>query len=85
MCGAAVASTVEEMLSPTIREELLRARQAEVARKLRHAHHTSDLPPSVLASVAARLRDAVFKRNGRARSVAARRNLGSTADAAENA
>jgi hypothetical protein len=75
------ARTVERMLNPLINEELLRGREAELARKLRHAHHTSDLPPTVLESVAARIRNAVFRRNARARSVAGRPNLGSAVDA----
>ena len=79
------ASTVEGMLNPIITQELLRAREEDLARKLRHAHHTAELPPTVLASVATRVRDALFKRNARARSVATHRNLGSAADAAEKA
>jgi hypothetical protein len=73
------------MVHPIITQELLKARQADVARRLRHAHHTSELPPTVFASAAMRLRDALLKRNARARSVAARRNLGSAADAVEKA
>jgi hypothetical protein len=73
------------MFNPMISEELLRGREAELARKLRHAHHTSELPPTVLESVAAGIRNAVFKRNARTRSVAGRRNLGSAADGVEKA
>jgi hypothetical protein len=73
------------MVHPIITQELLRARQEELARKLRHAHHTTELPPTVFASALARLRDALPKRIARARSVAARRKLGSAADAVEKA
>ena len=86
MCSGLPEPTVGDMLNhPTIREKLLRAGEADLARKLRHGHHTTELPPTVLASVAARARIAVFKRNARARSVAPGPNLGSAADASENA
>lgn len=85
MRSGEAAPTVEGMINPLLTQELLRARELELALKLRHAHHTADLPPTVLASVATRVRDTLFKRNGRARSVAAPRNLGSAADAAEKA
>ena len=76
--------TVGGMFNQMITVELIRAREADVARKLRHAHHTTELPPTVLASLAARVLDAVLKRNARENSVATHRNLGSAADAVEN-
>jgi hypothetical protein len=79
------ARTVDVVLDPMLREELLQAREVDVARKLRHAHHTAELPETVLASAALRLRGAVLKRNARARSVAAGPNLGSVADAVDKA
>jgi hypothetical protein len=85
MCSSRAAPTVEGMVHPIITQELVRARQDDVARKLRHAHHTTELPPTVFASAAVRLRDALLKRDTRARSVAAPRNLGSAADAVEKA
>jgi hypothetical protein len=85
MCGGRAARTVGSMVNPTIREELLRAAEADLARRMRHAHHTSELPPTVLACLTARVRNVQFKRRALERSVAGRRNLRSTADAADNA
>jgi hypothetical protein len=73
------------MFNPMIHQELLRAREADMARKLRHAPLTIELPPTVLASWGTRVRNAVFKPNARPRSVAAHRSLGTAADAADNA
>ena len=84
MCSRRATPTVGGM-HPIITQELVRARQEDVARKLRHAHHTAELPPTVLASTAARVRNALFRRNARPRSVALPRKLGSAADAAEKA
>jgi hypothetical protein len=76
--------TVGGMFNQMITVELIRAREADVARELRHAHHTTELPPTVLASLAKRVLVAVLKRNARESSVAPHRNLGSSADAVEN-
>jgi hypothetical protein len=73
------------MFIPVTREELLGAEKAVLALKLRHAHHTVDFPPTVLASAAARFRTALFKRNVRARPVPTGANLGRPVDAADRA
>jgi hypothetical protein len=82
---ASIALTVGCMLNPTIRNELVRAAEADLARKLRHAHHTRNPSPTVLASWARRVRVALLKRKAQARSVAPARNLGSAADATKGA
>jgi hypothetical protein len=79
-----VIRTVEGMVNPMFNVELLQAREAEVARKLRHAHHTPELPPTVLASLAARVLNAMFKRSTRQRAVEQQRNVGRDADAVES-
>jgi hypothetical protein len=53
------------MFDPIFSQELLRAREAELALKLRHAHHTAELPPTVLSATVRRVRDRLFKRESR--------------------
>jgi hypothetical protein len=70
--------TVDGMFSPSFREDLLRAREQEMSRRLRHAPHTAELRRSdFVAKVAHRL--------SWTRSVARKPNLGSAPDAASNA
>jgi hypothetical protein len=65
------------MINPTFREDLLRLGEQDMARRLRHAPHTAELPRSdLVARVANRL--------SWTRSVARRGNLGSAADAVRN-
>ena len=71
-----VIRTVEDMVNPMIHLDLMRAREADLERKLRHAHHTAELPPTVLASLGARVLTAVFKRGARQRPVEQRTQSG---------
>jgi hypothetical protein len=70
--------TVEGMMNPSFREDLLRAGEQEMSRRLRHAPITAELRRSdLVAKVAHRL--------SWPRSVPRRPNLGTAPDAARNA
>jgi hypothetical protein len=73
------------MFDPTFRQELLQAREAELALKLRHAHHTAELPPTVLSATVRRVRNRLFTRKSRPRSVEAPAKLGTAAEASKTA
>jgi hypothetical protein len=73
------------MVLPTITQELLRAREADLARELRHVTHTRDARRPVLSAALVRAHDLLFTRDSRRRSVAAPHKLGSAADAVDEA